>query len=49
MTYKKIIDMIDNYENEVEIKSGQTVLFPATTMEVTIIPNGNVKMLETYA
>ena len=41
--------MIDNYENEVEIKSGQTVLFPATTMEVTIIPNGNVKMLETYA
>ena len=40
--------MIDDQDNEITIEAGQTVLFPATTMEVTIIPEGEVKMLETY-
>ncbi|MCK9179984.1 MAG: class I mannose-6-phosphate isomerase, partial [Bacteroides sp.] len=40
--------MIDNQENEVELQAGETVLFPATTLDVRIVPNGNVKLLETY-
>lgn len=40
--------MIDNQENEVDLQAGETVLFPATTLDVRIVPNGNVKLLETY-
>jgi mannose-6-phosphate isomerase len=38
----------DNEKNEVSFKAGETVLMPASTQEVTIVPNGKVKLLETY-
>lgn len=40
--------IIDGEKNEVTLNAGETVLLPATTQEVTIIPNGKVKLLETY-
>ena len=41
--------MTDNEGNEVRLGAGETVLFPATTQELTIVPQeGNVKLLETY-
>ncbi|NDW11577.1 mannose-6-phosphate isomerase [Bacteroides sp. 214] len=40
--------LIDDEKNEINLKAGETVLFPATTQEVVIIPNGSVKLLETY-
>ena len=38
----------DNEKNSIEVCAGETVLLPATTQEVTITPNGAVKLLETY-
>ncbi len=40
--------MIDDEKNEISLIAGETVLLPATTQEVTIIPEGRVKLLETY-
>ncbi len=40
--------LTDDQENEITISAGETVLFPATTEEVTIIPEDKVKILETY-
>lgn len=40
--------LIDNAKNEINLKAGETVLFPATTQEVVIIPDESVKLLETY-
>jgi mannose-6-phosphate isomerase len=39
----------DDSGNTVSLRSGETILFPATTQEVTILPEGGkVKLLETY-
>lgn len=40
--------LLDNAKNEVVLHAGEIVLFPATTQEVTILPEKNVKLLETY-
>lgn len=40
--------MIDDEKNEISLIAGETILLPATTQEVTIIPEGRVKLLETY-
>lgn len=40
--------LIDNEKNELTLQAGETVLLPATTQEVTIIPDYTVKLLETY-
>ena len=40
--------MTDNEGNRVEVTAGESVLLPATTQEVTITPQGAVKLLETY-
>nr|WP_325288071.1 type I phosphomannose isomerase catalytic subunit [uncultured Bacteroides sp.] len=40
--------MVDDAENEVTICAGETVLFPAVTQSVSIIPEGKVKLLEAY-
>ena len=40
--------MVDNEKNEIQLTAGETVLFPASVEEVTIIPDGRVKLLETY-
>ena len=40
--------LYDNEKNEVSFKAGETVLMPAFIQEVTIVPNGKVKLLETY-
>ena len=39
----------DNEGHELSMRAGETVLFPATTQDVTILPTeGGVKFLETY-
>ncbi len=38
----------DNEKNEISLQAGETVLFPATTQELTITPHEHVKLLETY-
>ena len=40
--------LYDNEKKEVSFKAGETVLMPASIQEVTIVPNGKVKLLETY-
>lgn len=40
--------LIDDQKNEISMQAGETVLLPATTQEVTIRPDGKVKLLETY-
>lgn len=40
--------LTDNEKNEVTLQAGDTVLLPATTQEATIVPDGAVKLLETY-
>jgi mannose-6-phosphate isomerase len=40
--------LTDNKKNEITLHSGETVLFSATTQEVTITPNSAVKLLEVY-
>lgn len=40
--------IMDDEKNKLFVQAGETVLLPATTQEVTIIPEGAVKMLETY-
>ncbi len=38
----------DNEDHEVTLQAGETVLLPATTQNVTIVPDQHVKLLETY-
>ena len=40
--------LIDDEKNEITLRAGETVLLPATTQEISIIPDGAVKFLETY-
>ena len=39
---------VDNEKNEIALQAGESVLLPATTQEVTIVPDKGVKLLETY-
>jgi mannose-6-phosphate isomerase len=41
-------NIIDDQKNEITLSAGETILFPASTQEVSIKPNGAVKLLETY-
>ena len=38
----------DNEDHEITLQAGETVLLPATTQNVTIVPDQHVKLLETY-
>lgn len=38
----------DSEENVIEMRAGETILLPASIDNVSIVPNGNVKLLETY-
>lgn len=38
----------DDNKNELTLCAGETILLPASTQEVTITPDGRVKLLETY-
>lgn len=40
--------IVDEEKNETPLQAGETVLLPATTQEISIIPDGSVKFLETY-
>lgn len=40
--------MTDDMQNEITVCAGETVLFPAVTQSVNIIPDGKVKLLEAY-
>lgn len=40
--------VIDENRNEVKMKAGETVLIPATLTDITIVPDNQVKFLETY-
>lgn len=40
--------IIDNGRHETGLRAGDTVLLPAATQGVTIVPQGKVKLLETY-
>lgn len=40
--------LTDNENNEITLQAGETVLLPATIQNVTIVPDGHVKLLETY-
>ena len=38
----------DNEENAISLQAGESVLFPATTRSLEVVPEGKVKFLETY-
>lgn len=38
----------DNEGNTLTMQAGESVLFPATTQSLEVVPQGNVKFLETY-
>ncbi|MDL2299290.1 class I mannose-6-phosphate isomerase [Bacteroides sp. OttesenSCG-928-E20] len=40
--------LIDDQKNEIKLRAGETVLVPAITQDLTIVPNERVKLLETY-
>lgn len=40
--------LIDDENNELTLLAGETVLLPATTQRVTVIPDATAKLLETY-
>ncbi len=40
--------LIADGETEISLRSGETVLLPAAIQEVRIVPDGKVKLLETY-
>lgn len=41
-------NLVDSEKNEISLQAGETVLLPAAIQEVTITPQGSVKLLETY-
>ena len=38
----------DDQGNKIEMQAGESVLFPATTNSLVVIPTEGVKFLETY-
>lgn len=38
----------DNEGNTLSLQAGESVLFPATTRSLEVVPEGKVKFLETY-
>ncbi|MGL4805620.1 MAG: type I phosphomannose isomerase catalytic subunit [Bacteroidales bacterium] len=40
--------VVDSHGNEERMKAGETVLIPATLTDITIVPDNQVKFLETY-
>ena len=42
------ITLRDNNQNEVTFSQGETILTPANTVSVTLIPEGTTRLLETY-
>ena len=38
----------DNEGNRISVKAGESVLFPATTQNLEVVPEGEVSFLETY-
>ena len=40
--------LTDNENNEISLQAGETVLLPATTQNIMIVPDQHVKLLETY-
>ena len=40
--------LTDNENNVISLQAGETVLLPATTQNITIVPDQHVKLLETY-
>lgn len=38
----------DNEGHTLQMQAGESVLFPATTKTLEVVPNGHVKFLETY-
>lgn len=38
----------DDEGNTVSLQAGESVLFPATTKALDVVPEGHVKFLETY-
>ncbi len=43
-----VCQMTDNEGNELTLQAGETILFPATTQSLSIVPQEKVKLLETY-
>lgn len=41
-------EVIDNNNNSISIKQGESILIPAITENVRIVPKGNVNLLESY-
>ena len=41
-------EIIDDQKNEITLSAGETILFPASTQEVSITPTDAVKLLEAY-
>lgn len=41
-------ELRDDKDNRVSLVAGETILLPATTKDVTVYPQGQVKFLETY-
>lgn len=42
------ITLRDNNHNEVSFRQGETILIPADTVGVTLVPEGKARLLETY-
>ncbi len=40
--------IVDNESNEVQLQAGETILLPASTLNITITPEDTAKLLETY-
>lgn len=38
----------DNEGNTISLQAGESILFPATTRSLEVVPEGKVKFLETY-
>lgn len=40
--------VVDDQKQEIDLKAGETILIPASIQELTIVPDGSVKLIETY-
>lgn len=38
----------DNEDHRMELQAGESILFPATTKTIEVVPNGHVKFIESY-
>ena len=45
---KGACNVTDNEGNRISVKAGESVLFPATTQNLEVVPEGEVSFLETY-